>query len=43
MQSSLSDVDKTIRQFEESGLDAMVIAEKKFPFETIVVVRAVFH
>lgn len=43
VQSSLSDVDKTIRQFEESGLDAMVIAEKKFPFETIVVVRAVFH
>jgi len=43
VQSSLSDVDKTIQRFKESGLDATVIAEKKFPFETIVVVKAVFH
>jgi release factor glutamine methyltransferase len=43
VQSSLSDVDKTIRRFKESGLDAAIIAEKKFPFETIVVIRAVFH
>jgi release factor glutamine methyltransferase len=43
VQSSLSDIDRTIRRFKESGLDAMVIAEKKFPFENIVVIRAVFH
>jgi len=43
VQSSLSDIDRTIRRFKESGLDAMVIAEKKFPFETIVVFKAVFH
>lgn len=42
VQSSLSDVDKTIKRFRESGLDASVIAEKKFSFETIVVIRAVF-
>ena len=42
LQSSLSDIDKTIRQFRKKGLDAYVIAEKKFPFETIVVIRAAF-
>lgn len=41
-QSSLSNIDKTIRRFKEGGLDAKIVAEKKFPFETIVVVRAVF-
>jgi release factor glutamine methyltransferase len=43
VQSSLSAIDKTIQRFKESGLDATVVAEKKFPFETIVVVKAVFH
>jgi release factor glutamine methyltransferase len=43
VQSSLSDIDRTIRRFKESGLDATIIAEKKFPFETIVMIRAVFH
>jgi release factor glutamine methyltransferase len=43
VQSSLSDIDRTIRRFKESGLDATVIAEKKFPFEIIVVIKAVFH
>jgi len=43
VQSSLSDTDKTLRRFEENGLSASVIARKKFPFETIVVIRAVFH
>jgi len=41
VQSSLSDIDETIRRFRESGLNAKVIAEKKFPFETIVVIRAI--
>jgi len=42
VQSSLSDVDKTVRRFKEGGLDAKIVAEKKFSFETIVVIRAVF-
>jgi len=42
VQSSLSDIDETIWRFRERGLKAKVIAEKKFPFETIVVIRAVF-
>jgi len=43
VQSSLSEIDKTIQRFKESGLDAKIVAEKKFPFETIVVLKAVFH
>jgi len=43
VQSSLSDIDKTIQRFKEEGLKAKIIAEKKFPFETIVVIKAVFH
>jgi len=42
-QSSLSDIEKTIQRFRESGLDATIVAERKFPFETIVVIKAVFH
>jgi len=43
VQSSLSDIDKTIQRFKECGLKAKVVAEKKFPFETIVVIKAVLH
>jgi len=43
VQSSLSNIDKTVRRFKEGGLDAKIVAEKKFPFETIVVIKAVFH
>jgi len=43
VQSSLSDIDKTIQRFKENGLKAAIIAEKKFPFETIVLIRAIFH
>jgi len=43
VQSSLSDIGRTVRQFKERGLKATIIAEKKFPFETIVVIKAVFH
>jgi len=43
VQSSLSDIDKTVQRFKESGLEATVVAEKKFPFETIVLIKAVFH
>lgn len=43
VQSSLSDIDKTIRRFKENGLDATIISEKRFPFETIVVIKAVFR
>ena len=41
MQSSLSDVDETLRKFEENGLKAVIIAEQDVPFfETIVLVKA---
>lgn len=40
VQSSLADVDKTLRMFSERKLEASVIAEKKEPFEKIVVIRA---
>jgi release factor glutamine methyltransferase len=43
VQSTLSDIDKTIQQFKENGLSASIMAEKKFPFETIVMIKAVFH
>jgi len=42
VQSSLSEIDKTIQRFKKNGLKAAIIAEKKFPFETIVLIRAVF-
>jgi release factor glutamine methyltransferase len=41
MQSTLSNVDETLRKVEENGLKASVIAEQALPFfETIVLVRA---
>lgn len=40
VQSSLSDVDKTIRMFNERNLQAKVAAQVKFAFESIVLVEA---
>jgi release factor glutamine methyltransferase len=40
VQSSLADIDETLKAFSEKGLEARVVAEKKFAFETIVVVEA---
>jgi len=42
VQSTLSDVGKTVQTFENAGLQAMVIAKKKVAFETIVVIEAKF-
>jgi release factor glutamine methyltransferase len=39
-QSTLAKVEKTITKFSRAGFEASVVAEKKFPFETIVVVEA---
>ncbi len=41
MQSTLSDVDKTLKSFEKHDLKAKIVAEKSLPFfETIVLVQA---
>jgi len=40
VQSSLSDIDKTLERFDETGLKARVVAEVKFPFERIVLIEA---
>jgi len=40
VQSSLANIDETLRAFSEKGLETRVVAEKKFAFETIVVVEA---
>jgi release factor glutamine methyltransferase len=40
VQSSLANVNETLKTFSEKGLEARVVAEKKFAFETIVVVEA---
>jgi release factor glutamine methyltransferase len=40
VQSSLSDIDRTIKMFTDKGLQAMVVAQVKVPFETIVLVEA---
>jgi len=40
VQSSLSDVEQSLRMFSERGLDAKVIAESKVAFENIVVIEA---
>ncbi len=40
VQSSLSNIDETIRRFRENGLDTRILAEKKVAFETIVVIQA---
>jgi release factor glutamine methyltransferase len=39
-QSTLANVDETISRFSRAGSEASVVAEKKFLFETIVVVEA---
>jgi release factor glutamine methyltransferase len=39
-QSSLANIEKTITRFSRAGLEASIVTEKKFPFETIVVVEA---
>lgn len=40
VQSTLSDVEQSLRMFTEQGLAAKVIAESKVAFETIVVIEA---
>lgn len=40
VQSTISDVDKTMQTLEKTGLQAKVVAEEKVAFETIVVVEA---
>ena len=40
VQSSLSDVDRTLKMFSERNLRAMVVAQVKVPFERIVLVEA---
>lgn len=41
MQSTFSEIDETVRKFEEKGLKASVVAECSLPFfETIVLVKA---
>jgi len=40
VQSSLADIDETLKKFREANLKAQVIAEKKVAFETIVVIQA---
>jgi len=42
VQSTLSDVDKTLQTLEKAGLQAKVIAKEKVAFETIVVIEARF-
>jgi len=41
MQSTLSNVEQTLRNLEERGLEANVVAKQDFPFESIVLVRGV--
>jgi len=40
VQSTLSNVEETVRKLEEKGLDVAVVAEKKVAFETIVLIQA---
>ena len=40
VQSTLSDVEQSLRMFAEQGLHAKVMAERKVAFETIVVIEA---
>jgi hypothetical protein len=40
VQSSLTDIDETLRKFQEVDLEAQVIAEKKVVFEIVVVIQA---
>ena len=43
VQSSLSDIDKTLEKFNKKGLEARVVAEVKFPFERIALIEARAH
>jgi len=40
VQSSLSDIDKTMERFDETGLKVIIVAEVKFPFEKIALIEA---
>lgn len=40
VQSSLSNVNETVRKFREAGLKVRIVAEKKVMFETIVLIEA---
>lgn len=40
VQSTLSNIDESMRKLEEEGLSAVIVAEKKVAFETIVVIQA---
>ena len=40
VQSSLSDIDKTLERFDETGLEAKVVADVEFPFEKIALIEA---
>lgn len=40
VQSSLTDIDKTLKKFRDEGLKARIIAERKVPFEKLVVIQA---
>jgi len=40
VQSSLSDIDKTVERLNKRGLKARVVAEVKFPFERIALIEA---
>jgi len=40
VQSSLSDIDKTLEKFNETGFKARIVAEVRFLFERIVLVEA---
>lgn len=40
VQSTLSDIQKTLMRFSDMGLGAKIVAEKKVAFETIVVIQA---
>jgi len=40
VQSSLANINETLKKFREADLEAQVVAEKKVAFETIVVIQA---
>jgi release factor glutamine methyltransferase len=40
VQSSLTNIDETLRNFRKAGFQAQIIARKKVSFETIVVIQA---
>ena len=40
VQSSLSDIDKTLERFNEMGFKAGVVTKAEFPFEKIALIEA---